>query len=239
MKRLALIAMTLLLTAAAPASWRGTAAGQPVAITGSDLRVGTAGSLVQAHWQGFDPPQKDEEHEASFQLLSVVGPLVSVETHFSGMSPGAAHPYANAAIRAYDLRRGRKVANLLDWFAPPDVYQALMKDTLVQTALKGHPKPADLTQLLKETAGYQSEDCSWGFDGDLLTAFAFHHVRGKQVAVRFGLTHGCEVARGGLTILAIYLPIPKALAADLAAASTGKRGFLVPGAPRITATSSR
>ena len=205
----------------------------------NELRFEDAAGAEELYLNASKDLTVSVDHDASWQLLSVVGPLVSVESHASGMSPGAAHPYGYAKIMAYDLRRGRKVANLLDWFQAGDVFRALMQDKLVQTALKGHPKPTDMTQLLKETAGYQSEDCSWGFDGDLLTHFAFHHVRGNQVAVRFGLSHGCEVARGGLTILAVYLPIPKALAADLAAARTGRQGFLVPGAPRITATAAR
>lgn len=213
------------------------AAGQPVTITPDDLRLGKT-SLKQAYLKDLGPAEGPEEHEASWSLLSVVGPLVSVERHASGYVQGAAHPYAYAAIDAYDMKRGGKPANLLDYFAPADVHRALLGDKLVQTALAGR-KPADLRALIAAIAGYQSEDCTWGFGSDLMSRFAFHHVRGDQVAVRFGLSHGCEVARGGLTILAVYLPVPAALKADLAAAAAGRQGFLVPRAPRTTAHAER
>jgi hypothetical protein len=240
MKRSLALLLVPCLLAAAPAVWRGTAAGQPLVLSADDLRLGSAGSLKQAFWTGLGAPDgRKEEHEASWQLLSVVGPLVSVESHVSGDAEGAAHPYAEAAIATYDMKRGGKPANLLDYFPPAPLYQALMGDKLVQTALKGKAKPRDLTALLAAIAYYQSADCVWGFGDNLLRHFAFHHIQGNRVAVRFGLSHGCEVARGGLTILAIYLPIPRALAADLAAAQAGRQGFLVPGAPRLTARASR
>lgn len=241
MKIARLLALTLvpLLMAAGPV-WRGMAAGQLVVLTGSDLRVGPAGSLPGVYLNSLgEPGDGEEEHDASWKLLSIVGPLVSVETHVSGNVEGAAHPYAAAAIEAYDVKRGGKPAKLTDYFPAPPIYQALMGDKLVQTALAGKTRPTTLKQLIATIAGYQSEDCAWGFSSDLLTHFAFHHVDGKRVAVRFGLTHGCEVARGGLTIVAVYLPIPPALAADLAAARSGKAGFLVPAAPKLEAHMSR
>jgi hypothetical protein len=69
-------------------------------------------------------------------------------------------------------------------------------------------------------------------DADMLQNFAFHHVKGDQVAVRIGLSHGCEVARGALTQIGLYLPIPKALAEPLAAAANGRRGYLMGRAPK-------
>ncbi|MOA38312.1 hypothetical protein D3C78_1599830 [compost metagenome] len=60
----------------------------------------------------------------------------------------------------------------------------------------------------------------------MLEYFSFHHVKGNQVAVRLGLGHGCETARGSLTVLGMYLPIPPALAPKLAAANKQQAGFL-------------
>ena len=74
-------------------------------------------------------------------------------------------------------------------------------------------------------------ECAYGFSEDMLSRYAFHHVSGNRVAVRIGLSHGCEANRGGLTQLGVYLPIPAALSAPLTAAAAGKQGFLMARAP--------
>ena len=211
--------------------------GAGFALTADDVRFGPAKaptlSLRRAWLHGLGVADgRDEQHDVRWRLLSVVGPLVSVETHSAGYAEGAAHPYAYADITAYDARTGVR-ATLTDWFPAADVHAALLGDALVRRALAGPtPKPRTLERLGFAIPGYQSADCTWGFSSDLLSRFAFHHVKGDRVAVRFGLSHGCEVARGNLTVLAVYLPIPQALRAHLAAAQAGRAGFLVPGAPR-------
>jgi hypothetical protein len=67
-------------------------------------------------------------------------------------------------------------------------------------------------------------DCSYLFDKDLLSSFAFHHTDGQMVAIRFGLSHAAEMCRGGLTPIEIVLPVPEALRTDLEAAAGGVSG---------------
>ncbi len=255
----ALVATCLGLTAAPAAQakgavaahttlYRGQIAGQAVTLERDDLRFHGPGgapsdfSFRRAWLRQLGEPSGDgEQHDIRWNLLSAVGPLVSVETHGEGYVTGTAHPYAYGTITAYDARRGGKPAVLTDYFASRDILTALLADGLVRKALGSQPaaaRPRTLAALQAALAGYQSEDCVYAFGPDLLSSFAFHHVAGDRVAVRFGLSHGCEVARGRLTILAIYLPIPTALRADLAAARTGRAGFLVPAAPKGTAHAS-
>lgn len=228
--------------------YHGTSAGQAITLDRNDLRFARAGAATPAFSFRRDwlrelgaPSGEHEQHDVSWRLLSIVGPLVSVELHTEGYVTGAAHPYAYAAITAYDARRGGKPAVLTDYFAERDILAALLGDAIVRKALAAQApaaKPRTLAALLAALEGYQSDDCVYGFSSDLMSRFAFHHVAGDRVAVRFGLSHGCEVARGQLTILAVYLPIPAALRADLAAARAGRAGFLVPAAPRGAAQAS-
>lgn len=48
---------------------------------------------------------------------------------------------------------------------------------------------------------------------------------GEKAAIRIGLSHGCEAARGNLTQLGIVLNIPVKLKALLQEANTEKNGF--------------
>lgn len=239
---LARLALASLLVLAAPALaapgvlWQGAAAGRAITLATDDVRLGAATkpllSLKTAWLSAYQDRTGGEQHAISWHLRSLVGPLLSVETHGGGYSEGAAHPYAYADIKAYDVRTGAP-AKLTDWFPARDIHAALLGDALVRRAVEHtKPRPQTLERLVWAIQGYQSADCTWGFSEDLLSRFTFHHVAGDRVAVRFGLSHGCEVARGRLTVLAVYLPIPPELRAPLEAARTGRAGFLVPGAPQ-------
>lgn len=233
MLALALLVATPLAASAgaAPSFWQGRAEGVEVRWTPSDL---TFAHPAQKPFYSFrDAFAKADgcSLEASIRVLSVVGALVSVHESESGYCEGAAHPYAVQTFRALDMRRQAERAKLTDWFPKAEVYKALMGDRIVQKALGGQ-KPKTLDALLKALDGYQSDDCAYGFSDDLLTRFAFHHLKGKQVAVRLGLTHGCEVNRGQLTQLGLYLPIPPALEAPLRRAERGEAGYLMAKAPQ-------
>jgi hypothetical protein len=65
-----------------------------------------------------------------------------------------------------------------------------------------------------------------------IRSFAFHRrIDGKHVAVRVGLTNSC--VQGEIIQLGIVLPIPAALAPDLADAATSRRGFLMSASRRL------
>lgn len=229
--------------AAQPATnyYVGTWGNRTVAWSPADFAIAVRGaskplySFRQEFFAQFRPDMTCER-ESSLDVLSVVGPFVSVHRAESGDCLGTAHPYAEQDYHAYDLRAGNLQVTLDAIFPPAQVRRALLGDRLVRRALasqlpKGAPPPPTLASLVMALSGYSSADCRYGFEDDLLTRFAFHHLEGHSVAVRLGLSHGCEANRGHLTQIGLLLPIPNAWRAAFEAAASGKRGFLAVRAP--------
>lgn len=241
----ALLAVSLAVSLALPAIatekpiWRGQSGTTELVWTTADLQAYDRSKpgipLFSVVSTALEPYRGETEGQldGSFAPLSWVGPLLSVETSETYYRPLMAHPSGLAQMFAVDLHRGGQRAVLTDWFAAPDIHRALLGDSLVQRALRdqGLKPAANLEGLIKQLVGF-SGDCRFAFAPDLLQRFAFHHVKGNQVAVRFGLSHGCEAARGLLTEIGVYLPIPKALAQPLAAAAKRQAGFLASNRPQ-------
>jgi hypothetical protein len=159
------------------------------------------------------------------RVLSVVGSIVSYEESVGTTCEGAAHPSAVTFYAAVDAAHPGKKVRLTDLFPDADVLRALMGDAVVKRHLpKTPPKTVD---ALVQTLADSEPECEYAFGKDLLTRFAFHHVESNRVAVRFGLSHGCEVARGNLTQLGILLPIPPSWKDALDRASSRTEGFLM------------
>ena len=165
-----------------------------------------------------DPQLLDCEDEVlRGRVLSIVGALVSFETSHSSYCNGGAHPSAITRFQTIDLRTGQEVDIRL--LVPDSVLVAALKQKkVIREALK--QPPPDLYSIIERGDG----GCEIGFR-DLGTSFAFHHRKGDQIAVKFGLSHGCEVMRGRLTQVGVYLPIPAILAAGLAHAEA--QGYLM------------
>ena len=176
-----------------------------------------------------EPQLPDCEEEAlSGRVLSIVGALVSFETSHSFYCEGAASSRAITRFQTIDLRTGQEV----------DI-RLLVPDSVIVTALKQNKV---IREALEQPSSWIEEVdiedfpdlysiIEWGGGGceigfrDLGTSFAFHHRRGDQIAVKFGLSHGCEVMGGRLTQVGVYLPIPATLAAGLAHAEA--QGYLM------------
>jgi hypothetical protein len=177
----------------------------------------------------------------SHSVLSIVGTRVSFGSHFWG-DCGGAHPQEVTTWTAVDAARGRQPVSLASLFPADAILRALLADRLVKKALEGQHVPESLDALLKvlswKTGGGEPEGCAYRFGEELLEHFAFHHLEGDQVAVRIGLSHGCEVMRGNLTQIGILLPIPAGLAADLASAASREHGFLMKDAAAIAGEKS-
>lgn len=218
--------------------WQGQAAGWTVRWSNRDLTIvrPNARPMYSARQDSFEHSRDLEtgcEDDDVVRMLSVVGPLVSLGEAHAGNCPGTAHPFAFRDFRTLDLSRGGRPADLRDWYPADTLRRVLLGDRLIQRALKelDAPTPATLDALLKTIDGAPSPECAYNLNADMLKDFAFHHVKGHQVAVRIGLPHGCEAARGNLAQLGLYLPIPKALAEPLALAASGRQGFLMSQAP--------
>lgn len=162
--------------------------------------------------EGLDP---GTDVELKIRLKSLVGNLVSYELDYYYNFTPSAHPGGAKLYVAVDLRHKDRRAVLTDYFPPEQIRQALLGDPLVQRALDGQ-KPATLDALVKALylKGGEADGHPYGFDNDLLTRFAFHHVEGNQVAVRFGLSSNVGADRYAMTQLGIWLPIPPHMAKD-------------------------
>ncbi|SMC28192.1 hypothetical protein SAMN02745857_03152 [Andreprevotia lacus DSM 23236] len=168
----------------------------------------------------YQPEEKSDECESenSRQLKSAVGPVVSFMAVGNGYCKGAAHPWASQSFEAYDSRTG-KLLPITALFDEATVLTALKQDKLVRKALAGQ----NVTSL-KELAEKANGECEFTLYG-IGTSYAFHHIKDGKVAVRFGLSHGCEAMRGNFTQLGVYLPIPPQLKPWLDSAE--KRGLLM------------
>ncbi|MCP5419899.1 MAG: hypothetical protein H6970_07105 [Gammaproteobacteria bacterium] len=138
----------------------------------------------------------------SGKILSIVGPYISYQGESEGYAEGAAHPWNNVYYKTIDMRTGKAV-KLTDLFDEREIFQALSNDSVIAAAL--HDKtPENLAELLQATDG----GCDFYIGEESLSHFAFHHLQKNQVAVRLGLSHGCEAARGNLTQIGFYLTVP-------------------------------
>ena len=156
----------------------------------------------QSAFTAFADKRSDTE-ETHYEIASLVGDVLSVRERSSW--EGGAHPGHLSRLRTMRLTTRELDLPITALFPERNVVAALLRDTVVATALKGAPV-ATLAALIEAADG----GCEIGFD-ELATSFAFHHIRGDQVAIRFGLPHGCEAMRGRYTEIGIYLPIPPAL----------------------------
>ena len=170
-----------------------------------DLNSGKAKQIYR-DFNTFKPDPEPGEGGVtqSYTLLSLVGPIVSYTTDWYG--EGGAHPSYGTSYSTYDLRSG-KPASLLDYYSADTLLQVFLKDTVLKKAVREPAKIKNLNQFFEEVEG----GCEMYIDKDMLEHFAFHHVKGNNVAIRIGLSHGCEAMRGHFTEIGIYLPVPKAL----------------------------
>jgi tetratricopeptide (TPR) repeat protein len=93
-------------------------------------------------------------------------------------------------------------AKITDIFQEKDVFNALMKDSIILAHLPKF-KPKNLKELSDSLDGECEMDFSY-----LLESFAIRSIRHDTAVILFGLTHGCEVEKGNFTIIEIELPIP-------------------------------
>ena len=237
--------------------WSGTSGGYRVVWTDSNLVVTRDGRSVIAMREilaravptgtaGDTAGATVCEEEYRYRVLSFVGGILALGEHHYWYCPDAAHPGVYQGFHAIDLSRTEREAargnttseglglgaKLTDLFPEQEVIDALMADKLVRRRLgAGARRPATADELVGMLEG--SSECEYAFEADMLNRWAIHHVDGDRVAVRIGLSHGCEAARGMITQIGILLKIPERLRASIAAAASGREGFLMNAAKRF------
>jgi hypothetical protein len=241
--------MKLLLLAAALSIWTGQSGGFEFKWTTQDITVSLSDAPSKTLYSAQRLFQKEQhaipkdmsesefrvwkseliEDDQILRILSVVGPVMSVESYEYCDYKGTAHPTLYSRYTAIDFRHPNRSAQLSDYFPPEEIRKALLQDALVKKQL-GHNKPAaTLGQLVRQLSNLNIERniCEYGFDADLLSRFAFYQIQEDKVAVRLGLSYGGEPCRGQLTQIGLWLPIPNDLRAAIENARDRREGFLM------------
>lgn len=239
-----LLATTSLIAATAKPIWMGKSGGFEFQWTTGDIKVVSisapqkilysAARLFQKQTQKNQDDNAEvklvlDEAEQTLQLLSVVGPIMSVESHDYSYYKGTAHPSLYSRFTAIDFRNPNRIAQLSDYFPAEDIRKALLQDKLVQNHLGKNKPAATLDGLVRQLAdlNIDLDICEYGFDKDLLTRFAFYQIQDGKVAVRLGLSYGGEPCRGMLTQIGLWLAIPDTLRSALKTANDRQEGFLM------------
>lgn len=182
------------------------------------------------------------EYKRDFTLLSVVGSLASLEDAESISCSSMPHPSGTTQFTTIDLANSGQPVKLTDWFLEADILKALLADPLIQKALlqdQMNAPPKTLMALfeLLEWSNIENQSCEYYLDQQLLTQFAFHHVKNNQVAIRLSLS-SIRKACPAYIQLGLYLPIPTALKTVLNQAQMGKAGFLMERSKKIAGEQS-
>lgn len=156
--------------------------------------------------------------QESYDVISVVGPWISVE--YSWYAEGGAHPSYGTVWRVHDMTRAGQRVKLTDLWDDEVLLKALLADSVIARSRRGDGTPKTVDDLVASLDG----GCEMDLSARMLESWAIHSVKGDKVAVRIGLTHGCEVNRGAFTQLGVWLPIPTGMKAAVAQADA--RGTL-------------
>jgi hypothetical protein len=261
--------------------WQGNSAGYKIVWTMSDLYIRDDNSingiwrpLVQSGFNSFvanmkegfetkegestkDKPQSlNCEYNRSFQVLSVVGSLVSFVDYYSlicGHASGSAPPSLDTRFttidlgkqgdvlynlagdtsdRDIDLVKPGKIVKLSDYFKEQELLNALLNDRIIKKALSDLERPSfprtlsELRELFADR-DYELGDTGYELRPDFLTRFVFHHIDGSKVAVRIGLPPNNGAKKAFHLQLGVLLEIPPALRKSFELAETRKEGFMM------------
>ncbi len=269
------ILLVLALGARAPAQctatgqtfWKGSSAGYQVEWTSGDLKAvdsKTGHSVFSARevaLANFDHVkrrlQPGETYEEDYELLSLVGSVLSVEYHariFNGNGRNSKTTVERGVTRyvALDLQNPGASVNRLtetreesiepasscvklsEFFGDKELLAAFNNDTVIQSTIDTSTI-STLPDLVKALKGKSlpAPDMCGRFDSNLLNEFGVHHLRGTKAAIRLGVS-GVDPHPETLSELGMVLPIPESLQAKFSLASEGKEGVLMGALKRKT-----
>ncbi|MBY0549482.1 MAG: hypothetical protein K2W95_19555 [Candidatus Obscuribacterales bacterium] len=245
--------------------WKGSSAGYAVDWSSEDLRVAdektgaTVFSASDHARTNFDRVKNrlkpGQRYEEDYELLSLVGPVLSLEYHARIFAPGVAKSVVGDVVPgttitgvtryvAIDLRdpsgstdrlasdyeqqlEQAHAIKLSDVFAEKDVLAAFSNDTIIQSTVDTSSVKS-LRDLVKSLQGKHlpAPDMCGKFDWGLLNEFGVHHLRGTKAAVRFGIS-GSEPRPELLSELGMLVSIPAAWQPKFLLAAEGKEGVLM------------
>jgi len=224
--------------------WQGESGGFQITWSSAALAARQSGGapiafdavgLSKAKWQNLTSGGDAEKYSAEFdyKLLSVVGPIASIE-YGEECDCGGAHPMEFTGFSAFNLSKSDPQkpvsASLLDYFSPEVLYAALMNNEVVQAILHERKPPSfsALSDILEKDGNYTHSDCEYAFGSDFVQHFAFYDARPAVVDVRISLSHAVETCRGSFIQVGLELPVTDAtLKTSLAEAKLGRHGILM------------
>jgi hypothetical protein len=230
-------------------AWKGPATGAPAfsvaALLAKRKKEFDDYAQEQAReLEGPDPPEYGlsvSDETVTFEVLSVVGPILSYREMSGGYTAGTAHPTGYERLGTRDLSRADASPRLLDLFPEKQVVAALKADRWLRKFAnpeRGFARATSVAELVaaldpdwaQENATGDEPECSLdvsfgdGFGG----TFYFHHVEKDRLAVRIPVAPGSEWCNR-LALrqeVGLLLPIPDALRVHVARAERGEAGFL-------------
>jgi hypothetical protein len=228
--------------------WRGRAAGYDISWSDRDITarradgvlVFSARRIADREWAEMQGDHDEEvpvrEYEQRYRLLSVVGSIISLE-EATYCDCGGAHPISWTRFVSYDVARGTVArphpVPATEVVPEAGLLRALMADRLIRQAMdsaqvRTFASVRALTDALKmQEIQPVQEECTFHVGEEFPTEFAFHHLEGGRVAIRFSLSHYVELCRGMMTQVGVLAtPLPRWSAA-FTAASARRAGYLM------------
>jgi hypothetical protein len=241
--------VTFEVTASDLRAWKGPATGAPsfsvAALLAEKKKEFDGYAQQQARdLEGPEPPEYGlaiSDEAVTFEVLSIVGPMLSYRETCGGYTAGAAHPTGYQVVSVRDLARPDASLRVADLFQEKALVAALKADRWVRKFANpegGFARAKTVEQLVasldpnwaQENEGGEEPDCALdvSFDDSFGRMFYFHHVEKDRVAVRILVPPGSEWCNraGGPQEIGILLPIPESLRAPLGKAERGEAGFL-------------
>ncbi|MFL5538666.1 MAG: hypothetical protein ACJ8J0_06710 [Longimicrobiaceae bacterium] len=229
--------------------WRGRSAGYDVTWSDRDIAarrasdgaiVFSARRIADREWAEMQGDHDEEvpvrEYEQRYRLLSVVGSIISLE-EATYCDCGGAHPISWTRFVSYDVARGTVArphpVPATEVVPEAGLLRALMADRLIRQAMDSvHVRSFTSLRALNEALKTHpiepgTDDCAYTVGEEFPTEYAFHHLEGGRVAVRFSLGHYYEICRGMMTQVGVLAtPLPRWSAA-FTAASARRAGYLM------------
>lgn len=240
-------------TSAAAQIWRGRSGGFEIVWTEEDITarrlrdgvlVFSVKRIVEAQWSEgeADTEEGPIEGEYRFRLLSVVGPVISLE-EYGYCDCNGAHPISHAGFVAYDLSESTvddpALARVTGLVSEAGLVEALVADPVLRRGLAevGGEAPRTIPELVHklnlEDIAVGEDECTYGVSDAFPGNFALHHVDDGRVAVRFSLSHVVEVCRGQMVQVGVLVPVRPRFRDAVTAADARRAGFLMKDARRV------
>lgn len=195
------------------------------------------------------PPVASCSLDMHTKELDSVGPYLTNRVDSLWYCPGSERAYSKHEFSTVNTETGKQV-ELDDIFSKESLYDALMKNDVVKSALATvNEQPGNFDELEKSLENkrngsgmqvqvtdhfgqYPSEKLDAVLNDHVLSNFAFDSVvtdfeNDPTVNVSLLLDSGSEMLRNTLPYISIQLPVPAAQVKDFNLANSTSRGFLM------------